>query len=157
MPPDRKNDIYIMDWVCQRREQFKDRDIQIINYCRQYLHITTVSELFDPPCHAQQNNQAKHYGLQLDPGYPIRQCHRNRQRCGTRRRLIAKGRNLGASCWGHSLVPSIYIFEYLPTRINQMRGNTQRNSDNTSTSVSIQRTILQPDFETGLDITRVTI
>jgi hypothetical protein len=37
-----------MEWVCQRRDQFKDKDIRIINYCRLYLHVTTVSELFDP-------------------------------------------------------------------------------------------------------------
>jgi hypothetical protein len=47
MPPEREHDIHIIDWVCQRRNIFQDRDIKIINYCRQYLHATTVSELFD--------------------------------------------------------------------------------------------------------------
>jgi hypothetical protein len=47
MPPERENDIHIMDWVCQNREIFKDNNIKIINYCRLYLHVTTLSELFD--------------------------------------------------------------------------------------------------------------
>jgi hypothetical protein len=34
MPPEREHDIHIMvDWVCQRRNIFQDRDIKIINYC----------------------------------------------------------------------------------------------------------------------------
>jgi hypothetical protein len=47
MRPERENDIHIMDWVCKHREIFKDNDIRIINYSRLYLHVTTLSELFD--------------------------------------------------------------------------------------------------------------
>ena len=44
--PERENDSYIMDIVHTSR-QFSEKDIRIINYCRLYLHLTTISEMFD--------------------------------------------------------------------------------------------------------------
>ena len=46
VPDERDGDIYIMEYAVKCR-LFNDADIKIINYCRQYLHVTTVSELFD--------------------------------------------------------------------------------------------------------------
>jgi hypothetical protein len=46
IPPEREHDIYIMEYAI-RSKLFSEEDIQIINYCRQYLHVTTVSELFN--------------------------------------------------------------------------------------------------------------
>jgi hypothetical protein len=46
VPEEREGDIYIMEYAIQCRI-FTDADIKIINYCRQYLHVTTISELFD--------------------------------------------------------------------------------------------------------------
>jgi hypothetical protein len=46
VPEERDGDIYIMENAIQSR-LFNDADIKIINYCRQYLHVTTISELFD--------------------------------------------------------------------------------------------------------------
>lgn len=46
VPPERERDIYIMEYAITSN-LFDDNDLQIINYCRQYLHVTTVSELFD--------------------------------------------------------------------------------------------------------------
>jgi hypothetical protein len=46
VPPERENDIYIMEHAI-RSKIFTDEDLRIINYCRQYLHVTTLSELFD--------------------------------------------------------------------------------------------------------------
>lgn len=45
-PPERSSDIYIMEYAI-RSNNFDSNELKIINYCRQYLHITTVSELFD--------------------------------------------------------------------------------------------------------------
>ena len=45
-PPERQNDIYIMDYASSCG-LFNDKDLPIINYCRLYLNITTVSEMFD--------------------------------------------------------------------------------------------------------------
>ena len=44
--PQRLGDTYIMD-VARESELFNDKDMRILNYCRLYLHVTTVSELFD--------------------------------------------------------------------------------------------------------------
>jgi hypothetical protein len=44
--PERTSDIYIMEHAI-RCKLFDCDDVRIINYCRQYLHVTTVSELFD--------------------------------------------------------------------------------------------------------------
>jgi len=44
--PERDDDVYIMD-VVRQSNQFSDKDTKIVNYCRLYLHITTVSEMFD--------------------------------------------------------------------------------------------------------------
>ena len=44
--PERKFDIYIMRYAMECGE-FNDEDLRIINYCRLYLHVTTVSELFN--------------------------------------------------------------------------------------------------------------
>ena len=46
VPGERKNDIYIMTYARQCG-LFTNQDLRIINYCRLYLHATTVSELFD--------------------------------------------------------------------------------------------------------------
>jgi hypothetical protein len=40
------NDIYIMEYAI-RCKLFNNKELKIINYCRQYLHVTTVSELFN--------------------------------------------------------------------------------------------------------------
>ena len=45
--PERRNDLYIMKYA-RECGLFTDQDLKIINYCRLYLHVTTVSELFDP-------------------------------------------------------------------------------------------------------------
>ena len=44
-PPERQSDIYIMRYAMECG-LFSDDDLKIINYCRLYLHVTTVSELF---------------------------------------------------------------------------------------------------------------
>jgi hypothetical protein len=44
--PERRNDIYIMTYA-RESGLFDTQDIAIINYCRLFLHVTTVSELFD--------------------------------------------------------------------------------------------------------------
>ena len=46
VPPERTNDQHIMEWVVEHSELL-DHAIRIINYCRLYVHATTVSELFD--------------------------------------------------------------------------------------------------------------
>lgn len=46
VPRERQHDQHIMDYVVNSRN-FSQADIVIINYCRLYLHITTISELFD--------------------------------------------------------------------------------------------------------------
>lgn len=45
-PPERLGDIHIMDYAMQCGS-FKPANIKIVNYCRLYLHVTTVSELFN--------------------------------------------------------------------------------------------------------------
>ena len=44
--PERDGDQYIMD-VAAKQPNVNDKSIRIINYCRLYLHITTLSEMFD--------------------------------------------------------------------------------------------------------------
>jgi hypothetical protein len=44
--PERTNDRHIMDWIIESKK-FYDKDIRILNYCRLYLNVTTISELFD--------------------------------------------------------------------------------------------------------------
>jgi hypothetical protein len=44
--PERTNDKHIMDWIIESKK-FHDKDIRILNYCRLYLNVTTISELFD--------------------------------------------------------------------------------------------------------------
>jgi hypothetical protein len=44
--PERQKDIYIMTYARQSG-LFSCSDLAVINYCRLYLHVTTVSELFD--------------------------------------------------------------------------------------------------------------
>jgi hypothetical protein len=44
--PERHDDMYIME-VATKSQQFTEKDLHIINYCRLYLHITTISEMFD--------------------------------------------------------------------------------------------------------------
>jgi len=46
VPPERTKDIFIMEHAT-RCKLYKDADLKILNYCRQYIHVTTVSELFD--------------------------------------------------------------------------------------------------------------
>jgi hypothetical protein len=46
IPPEREHDVYIMEHAI-RSKIFSEADLKIVNYCRQYLHVTTVSELFD--------------------------------------------------------------------------------------------------------------
>jgi hypothetical protein len=43
---ERGDDRYIMD-IASQSMLFDDKTLQIINYCRLYLHITTISEMFD--------------------------------------------------------------------------------------------------------------
>jgi hypothetical protein len=45
--PEQIGDWYIMD-VALESKVFNNKEIRIINYCRLYLHVTTVSEMFDP-------------------------------------------------------------------------------------------------------------
>jgi hypothetical protein len=46
--PQPLGDSYIMDIGRERESRlFHDKGLRIINYCRLYLHITTVLELFD--------------------------------------------------------------------------------------------------------------
>jgi hypothetical protein len=47
---ERDDDVYIMDMAIQS-QRFTDKDLQIINYCRLYLHIATISEIFDADGH----------------------------------------------------------------------------------------------------------
>lgn len=44
---ERSNDIYIMNYA-RECGLFNEHDIAIINYCRLFLHVTTVSELYQP-------------------------------------------------------------------------------------------------------------
>lgn len=46
VPQERENDVYIMEYAI-RCKLFDEKELKIINYCRQYLHVTTVSELFN--------------------------------------------------------------------------------------------------------------
>ena len=46
VPRERRNDLYIMKFA-RESGMFNEQDMKIINYCRLYLHVTTVSELFD--------------------------------------------------------------------------------------------------------------
>lgn len=45
-PPERQGDAYIMEVAIQCKK-FSARDLRLINYCRMYLHVTTISELFN--------------------------------------------------------------------------------------------------------------
>ncbi len=42
--PECQHDIYIMDYATECG-LFSSQDLKILNYCRLYLHVTTVSEL----------------------------------------------------------------------------------------------------------------
>lgn len=44
--PERQNDVHIMRYAIECGS-FNKHDIQVINYCRLYLHVTTISELFN--------------------------------------------------------------------------------------------------------------
>jgi hypothetical protein len=46
MPPEHSNDVHIMEWAALHSD-LPPAAIKILNYCRIYLHVTTVSELFD--------------------------------------------------------------------------------------------------------------
>ena len=50
LPPERTNDIYIMEWAVLYSE-LSPEAIKVLNYCRLYLHVTTISELFDSDSH----------------------------------------------------------------------------------------------------------
>jgi hypothetical protein len=45
--PERQGDLHIME-VARRSKQYGPNDLRRLNYCRLYLHVTTVSELLDP-------------------------------------------------------------------------------------------------------------
>ena len=45
IPPERTQDVCIMQWATTSK-LFSTKTIKILNYCRLYLHVTTVSELF---------------------------------------------------------------------------------------------------------------
>ena len=45
------DDRYIMEVAIQSK-RFTDKDLRIINYCRLYLHLTTISEMFDANGHS---------------------------------------------------------------------------------------------------------
>ena len=42
----REDDVYIMD-VVLASDAFTPKDVRILNYCRLYLHLTTISEMYD--------------------------------------------------------------------------------------------------------------
>lgn len=46
VPPEREGDTHIMDYAI-RSKVFDDDALRLLNYCRQYLVITTISEMFD--------------------------------------------------------------------------------------------------------------
>ena len=46
VPPERTDDSYLMN-LALNHPTLTDKDIWIINYCRLYLHVTTVSEILD--------------------------------------------------------------------------------------------------------------
>jgi hypothetical protein len=46
IPSERHGDIHIMDYA-QRCRLFTEAEMKLLNYCRLYLHVTTVSELFN--------------------------------------------------------------------------------------------------------------
>ena len=46
LPPEQSNDVYIMEWAVRHSEP-STKAILILNYCRLYLHATTISKLFD--------------------------------------------------------------------------------------------------------------
>ena len=50
LPPERTNDVHIMEWVVLHSE-LPPTAIKVLNYCRLYLHVTTVSELFSADGH----------------------------------------------------------------------------------------------------------
>ena len=45
IPPEREGDIHIMQWAIASK-RFTDKHLKVLNYCRMYLHVTTISELF---------------------------------------------------------------------------------------------------------------
>jgi hypothetical protein len=47
LPPERSNDVYLMEWAVLHSELSTKGAILILNYCRLYLHVTTISELFN--------------------------------------------------------------------------------------------------------------
>jgi hypothetical protein len=46
MPPERSNDVHIMEWAALHSD-LPPEALKVLNSCRLYLHVTTVSELFD--------------------------------------------------------------------------------------------------------------
>jgi len=48
-PPERDGDIYLMEWAIASGS-YTDHQLRIINYCRTYIQVTTISELFQPSC-----------------------------------------------------------------------------------------------------------
>jgi len=46
LPPERSNDVHIMEWAALH-SALPPESLKVLNYCRIYLHVTTVSELFD--------------------------------------------------------------------------------------------------------------
>ena len=56
--PERDDDIYIME-AARQSNIFSDKDIRIINYCRLYLHITTISEMYDADGHTLMDHIVK--------------------------------------------------------------------------------------------------
>jgi len=47
IPPERDGDNHLMEWAISSGS-YSDQQIRIINYCRTYLQVTTISELFHP-------------------------------------------------------------------------------------------------------------
>ena len=47
MPPERTNNVYLMEWAVVQHSELSTKAILILNYCRLYLHVTTISKLFN--------------------------------------------------------------------------------------------------------------
>ena len=47
IPPERDGDIHLMEWAI-KSGSYTDQQLRIINYCRTYIQVTTISELFHP-------------------------------------------------------------------------------------------------------------
>ena len=57
-PPERSGDLHIMG-VARRSKRYSPKDLRLLNYCRLYLHATTVSEILDPTGHALLHHMTK--------------------------------------------------------------------------------------------------